>query len=250
LRYVGGIVGYIAVPVVAALVAARPGIAGIADSLWPSSSDRRFVVVAFWVPLLLPAVVALAAGARIVALWTMPAMTLLPVVLLSSSSIVISRRTLVRLLAVAVALPVAATLAAPAVAIAIHRAGVNVPATHYRQLAGAIEQAWRAASDRPLRLVGSDADTVNGVAPYLADRPSTLDVLGPDRTPWVDESRMAREGVALVCPVDGIWCVKTIEARAAGRLAARRTDVELVRRHFGVAGKPVRYLIIAIPPQS
>ncbi len=248
-RYVGGIVGYIAAPVVAALVVARPGLAGIADSLWPSSSDRRFVAVAFWAPLLLPAAIALVAGARVTALWTMPGMTLLPVVLMSSPLVVVSRAALVRLLAVAVALPVAATLAAPAVAIAIHRAGVLLHAAHYRLLAGALEQAWHATSDRPLRLVGSDADTVNGVAPYLADRPSTMDVLGPDRTPWADESRVAREGVALVCPVDGLWCVKAIEARAAGTLAARRTEVELVRRHFGVAGKPVRYLVIAVPPR-
>jgi hypothetical protein len=46
-----------------------------------------------------------------------------------------------------------------------------------------------------------------------------------------------------------VLCVRTIEARASGGLAARRTEVELVRRHFGVAGKPARYLIIIIPPQ-
>ena len=250
LGYIGGIVGYTAVPVAAALVAARPSIAGIADTLLPSTADRRFVAVAFWAPLLLPAVVALAAGTGLSSLWVMPALTLLPVVLLSSPLIVISRVALIRLLAVAVALPVVATLAAPAIAIAIHRAGV-VPlyATHYRLMARAIEQAWRAASDRPLRLVGSDPDTVNGVVPYLADRPSTMDVLRPERTPWAGEPRIAREGVALICPVDVVLCVRTIEARAAGGLAARRTEVEFVRRHFGVAGKPSRYLIIIMPPQ-
>jgi hypothetical protein len=31
--------------------------------------------------------------------------------------------------------------------------------------------------------------------------------------------------------------------------SARRTEVELVRRYLGVAGKPERYLIITIPPQ-
>jgi len=249
LRYVGGIAGYIAVPVVAAIVAARPGIAGIADALWPSTSDRRFVAVAFWAPLLLPAAAALAADARIVSLWTMPGMTLLPVVLMSSPLVVVSRVALVRLLAVAVAVPVAATLAAPAVATTIHRAGILLEATHYRLVAGAIEQAWRATTDRPLRMVGSDSHIVNGVAPYLADQPSTLDVFRPDRTPWADETRVAREGIAMVCPVNEPWCVEAMEARAARGLAGRRTEVELVRRHFGVAGKPARYLIITVPPR-
>src|SRR6266851_4242906 len=192
LRYVGGIAGYIAVPVVAAIVAARPGIAGIADALWPSTSDRRFVAVAFWAPLLLPAA---------------------------------------------------------AVATTIHRAGILLEATHYRLVAGAIEQAWRATTDRPLRMVGSDSHIVNGVAPYLADQPSTLDVFRPDRTPWADETRVAREGIAMVCPVNEPWCVEAMEARAARGLAGRRTEVELVRRHFGVAGKPARYLIITVPPR-
>jgi len=91
-------------------LAARPGVAGIFDTLWPSTTDRRLVTVAFWAPLLLPATVALAASLRIVSLWAMPAMTLLPVVLLSSPWLVISRAALVRLLALAVALPVVATL--------------------------------------------------------------------------------------------------------------------------------------------
>ena len=44
----------------------------------------------------MPAAVALAASLRIVSLWAMPAMTLLPVVLLSSPWLVISRAALVR----------------------------------------------------------------------------------------------------------------------------------------------------------
>jgi len=179
----------------------------------------------------------------------MSALTLLPVVLLSSPLIAVSRAALVRLLAVAVALPVVATLAAPVIAIAIHRAGVPHHATHYRLLAVAIEQAWRETSDRPLRLVGSYTNIVNGVALYLADRPSTLDVLERDQTPWADDARVAREGIALVCPVDEGACVKAIEARAASEAGARRSEVELARRHLGVTDKPERYLIITIPPR-
>jgi 4-amino-4-deoxy-L-arabinose transferase-like glycosyltransferase len=249
LQYVGGILAYIAAPIFVTVVAAQPSIAGVADTAWPSTPERRLVTVAFWTPLLLPAAVALVAVARIGVMWTMPALTLLPIVLLSSPLIVISRAALVRLLAVAVAVPVVANVAAPAIAIVILRAGVPHHAAHYRMLAGAIAQAWRATSDRPLRLVGSDTNIVNGVVAYVADRPSTMDVLAPGETPWADESRIAGEGIALVCPVAKIRCVNAIEARAAGMPSARRTEVELVRRYLGAVGQSARYLIITIPPR-
>jgi 4-amino-4-deoxy-L-arabinose transferase-like glycosyltransferase len=248
LGYIGGILGYIAAPIALAAVAARPGVAGISDTLWPSTTDRRLVTVAFWAPLLLPAAVALAASLRIVSLWAMLAMTLLPVVLLSSPWLVISRAALVRLLALAVALPVVAVLAAPAVAIAILRLGPDNGGTS-RLLAGAIEQAWRASSDRPLGLMGGEGDTVYRLIPYLSGQPSTVDVIRPDRSPWADASRIAREGIALVCPASAVWCVQAIEARVARGPDARRTEVEVVRRHLGVMGKPERYLVITVPPQ-
>jgi 4-amino-4-deoxy-L-arabinose transferase-like glycosyltransferase len=250
LGYVAGILGYIAVPIALAALAARPGVAGISDTLWPSTTDRRLVTIAFWAPLLLPAAVALAANLRIVSLWAMPAMTLLPVVLLSSPLIVISRAALVRLLAFAVALPVVATVAAPAVAIAILRLGEHDNGGTSRLLAGAIEQAWRASSERPLGLIGGEGDTVYRLIPYLPGQPSTVDVIRPDRSPWADASRIAREGVVLVCPASAVWCVQAIAARVARRPDARRTEVEVVRRHFGVMGKPERYVVITIPPQS
>jgi hypothetical protein len=186
---------------------------------------------------------------RIVSLWAMPAMTLLPVVLLSSPLLVISRAALVRLLALAVALPILATLAAPAVAIAILRLGEPENGGTSRLLAGAIEQAWRASSDRPLGLIGGEGDTAYRLIPYLSGQPSTVDVIRPDRSPWADESRIAREGVVLVCPASAVWCVQAIEARAARRPDARRTEVGVVRRHLGMMGKPERYVVITIPPQ-
>jgi hypothetical protein len=149
-----------------------------------------------------------------------------------------------------VALPILATLAAPAVAIAILRLGEPENGGTSRLLAGAIEQAWRASSNRPLGLIGGEGDTVYRLIPYLSSQPSTVDVIRPDRSPWADASRIAREGVVLVCPASAVWCVQAIEARVARRPDARRTEVALVRHHFGIEGKPERYLIVTIPPQQ
>ncbi|MGZ3289653.1 MAG: glycosyltransferase family 39 protein, partial [Xanthobacteraceae bacterium] len=92
LGYVAGSVAYIAVPLLIVLVAARPSAAAVRDMAWPRSPERRLAAAAFWAVLLAPALVAPFAGVRLVSLWSMSAWTLLPVMLLSSPLVVISRR--------------------------------------------------------------------------------------------------------------------------------------------------------------
>jgi hypothetical protein len=185
----------------------------------------------------------------ITSLWIMPGLALLAVVLLSSPLVAMRRGALHRLLGVAVAVPVLATLAAPAIAYVIHRNGVGHHATHYRLLAEAVDQIWRATTPQPMGLVGSDTNLGNGVTFYLADRPSMLDVLDPRQTPWADEARIARQGIALVCAMADVGCVKAADALASRLSDGRRTEVEIVRSYLGVAGKPERYSIITIPPR-
>ena len=115
LGYFAGSIGYVAIPVIIVLVAARPSRATIADMVWPSDSERRLAAAAFWAPLLLPAVAALASGTDITSLWSMSAWTLLPVLLLSPPAMTISCVDTRRLLGFAVALPLVMLIAAPAI---------------------------------------------------------------------------------------------------------------------------------------
>ena len=91
LGYLAGSIGYVAVPVVIVLAVARPSRATIADMIWPAEAERRLAAAAFWGPLLLPAVAALASATEITSLWSMSAWTLLPVMLLSSPAITRAR---------------------------------------------------------------------------------------------------------------------------------------------------------------
>jgi 4-amino-4-deoxy-L-arabinose transferase-like glycosyltransferase len=115
LGYLAGSAGYVAVPVIVALVAGRPRRAALADMVWPADPDRRLAAAAFWAPLLLPVVGALASGTEITSLWSMSAWTLLPVLLLSPPALTISARDTRRLLTFAVALPLVMLLASPAI---------------------------------------------------------------------------------------------------------------------------------------
>jgi 4-amino-4-deoxy-L-arabinose transferase-like glycosyltransferase len=249
--FLAGVGGYIAVPVVLAALAARPNAAALADTLWPATPPRRLAAIAFAAPLLLAAVAAVVLRVQIVSLWAMCAVSLLPVVLLSSPLVAVRRRAAVSLLALSFAFPLLMVAAAPVIAIVIHHRGVPKFATHYRLLAQAIESAWRAQTGQPLRIVGSFSNVVNGVAFYLADAPSTLDIMSPEQTPWVDEARIARQGIALVCPASDGYCMHAIDERLRRSSAASaETFVTLARTYLGHTDTPVRYRIVIMPPRG
>lgn len=117
LGYLAGSAGYVALPVVIALIAARPSRATLADMVWPREVDRRLAAATFWAPLLLPILGALLSGTDITSLWSMSAWTLLPVVLLSPQGMTVSAVDTRRLLAFAAALPCAMLIVSQLIAI-------------------------------------------------------------------------------------------------------------------------------------
>ena len=247
LGFLLGVAGYIAPAVMLAIVITRPSVAAIADGVWPHDTSRRFAWIAFVAPLILPALAAILFKVEIVSLWAMCAMTLLPVVLLSSPLVAVTRQAATGLLAAAIVFPVLMVLAAPFIAVWIHREGVPNYATHYRLLAQAIDRTWHANVNAPLRYIGSYTNIINGVSFYLPDKPSTFDIVDPPSTPWSDEASVARAGIALICPESEPICMHFLNARA-GDLP--RYAVTLSRAHWGVRDKPVRYIIAVVPPQK
>lgn len=247
LGFVLGAAAYVAAPMIFSALVTRPSLAAIGDTLWPRTPERRLVLIAFIAPLILPVFAGIVLKVDIVSLWAMCAMTLLGVVLLSSPLVSVSRAAAVRLLALAIGFPVLMALAAPAIAIYIHREGVPNYATHYRLLAAAIDKVWHEATGKPLRYLGSYTNIVNGVSFYSADHPHTLDIVDGRTTPWSDPASVAREGIALVCPEPEPICMEKLNARAG---SAPRHAVTLSRRHLGVADTPVRYIIVVLPPQG
>jgi len=137
----------------------------------------------------------------------------------------------------------------PGVAIAFHRIGPKDYANHYRLIAQAVEHAWHQRTGEPLRIVGSYADLVNGMVFYFSDQPSTFDILNPQETPWVDEDRLNRQGIAIVCPVTVADCVRSMDEFVARFQGAETEEVVLARRYLGILGPPVRYRIAVILPQ-
>jgi hypothetical protein len=241
--------GYIAPAVMGALLAARPSIDALRDTIFPGSPARRLVNAAFSAPILVAAMIVILLRIEITALWMIPAATLLPIVLLSSALLVVPRSAIVRLLAVASALPLLLLVGAPGIAMVIHRHGLPRHADHYRMLADALETFWRAHTDNPLAIIGGDDNLANGVLFYVSGRPVAYYIAAPGLSPWVDEARIAREGIALVCPLEEGTCVDALKKRSAAAGVAP-TEITLMRKYLGVPGRSARYVISIIPPRS
>jgi len=240
LGYLAGSLGYVAIPLIVVFLAARPSCATLADMLWPADDDRRLAAAAFWAPLLLPAVAALASGTEITSLWSMSAWTLLPVLLLSPPAATIRDVDLRRILAAAAAIPVVMLIASPAIAIIAQRNGPPPNSAQAALLAGEVEQLWHQTIPQPLRFVGGAGDLADGVAAYAVERPRVLTDM-----PAPDAAELRRDGMVIVCFAADAACLAKAAAQAA---PVRRVETEIVRNFLRFPGRPQRYTILIVPP--
>jgi hypothetical protein len=168
-------------------------------------------------------------------------------VLLSSPLLQVPRRALIGIIAVAMAIPLVMATASPLVAVFMARLRPNP--VDFRLLAAAIESAWHATTNRPLRIVAGDRILAFGTAFYLADRPSAFQYFSFSWSPYLDETRISRDGLAAVCSANDRNCLGQAEARAARVIGSRRSEVEIPGGSFVKRIPPQRYIIITVPPQ-
>jgi hypothetical protein len=240
---------YAAAAIVLCALATRPSWAALCDTLRPSEPERRTLVIAFAAPFGFGALIGVLAMAAIESIWEAPAMALLPIVLLSSPLIVISRLAAVRLLALAVAFPLLMLAVSQRVALGLHLNGVAEHSSDYRAVGQAVERVWRAHTDKPLRIVGCTT-FVNGIVFYFKDQSSTLVVDNPKLSPWVSVDRIESEGAAIVCPKTDAFCMRALHGYAGYYHVAANESVLVSRRFFDFASPSERYEIIVIPPDG
>ena len=72
-------------------------------------------------------------------------------------------------------------------------------------------------------------------------------ITSPWRTPWVDEARIARDGIAIVCPQPKVACVDEMK-----KYTAYSAKIENVtwRAIISAPTTTVTYEIVIIPPRS
>jgi len=245
--YLVGCLGYIAAPLIACYWLLRPSGAALRDVALPADIHRRLVLFIQLTLILLPVPFALAMGLRIVPLWTMPAWTLLPIVLLASPLIVVGQQAVRRIVATAALFTLAMPAAAPVVALAIHLSNPPGASEYASVLAERIEQQWRSRSATAIPLVAGDTVLAANTAFYL--RTTTRSFVSGDLAALTQTARSG--GAALVCPATDTACIATAETIASGQSEILRSEVRLQRPLFGFAGGSVRdvfWLVLPEPP--
>jgi len=249
-NYLAGAAAYALIPVVIALAATRPSRAALLDIFRPSDDRRRFIAITFATMLLLPVPIALAANSQITSLWTMPAWTLLPLVLLAPPAIAVSRAALVRVLGLAAAVPILAVLLAPGIAVIIHREGLAGTPGYYQPLAAVVERMWREATPQPLRFIGGDGELAYGTAFYLA-KPATVFPDGNRQlAPWVEPSELALAGIVFVCPAEEERCVASAKGYAGNFPRFGVDEIAVAKRYLGIEGPRRTFVIVTVPPRN
>jgi hypothetical protein len=211
--------------------------------------ERRVAAVLFWLPLLLPLLAALITGASLLSLWSTPALNLLPVMLLGSPLVVVPRIAVLRVASVITVLTLLFVAASPFVAFALLKSGVENNAAYARALMEAAEGEWHKTIDKPLKLIAGPFALVSSAAFYGRDQPSTYAHFSKYLSPWVNDERIARDGMAILCE-DIPLCLHFMEQVAAPFGGGRRADVTLTRRWLGSESAPKHFVILIVPPQS
>ena len=249
-EYGFGTLGYGAPAIVLVAMLVAPSGAAVRDSWFATDPIRRPATLLFWTPLVLPVIVGLALWTDMLSLWNAPAFNLLPVMMLASPLVVVSRIAVVRLAAIVTAVTLAVVAISPLVALTKLKQNVENNAEYASLVAAAAEREWRQTTTAPLRLVGGPFALAGPAAFYMADRPSTYADFSPYLSPWVDQARLAREGVAIICPVEDAGCLYGLNTLTAAGPPGRRDEVTLVRHWLGFTGGAQRFVIATVPPRS
>jgi 4-amino-4-deoxy-L-arabinose transferase-like glycosyltransferase len=245
LGYIAGSIGYVALPVILVLTAARPNLATLKDMAWPSETERRLAAAAFWAPFLLPAIGALLSGTQITSLWSMSAWSLLPMLLLSSAHVTWRPVDTQRTMLIAIALPLVMLLASPAIAILSRKDGPPSASMQGPQLAAEVERQWQTQATSPLRFVGGDGDVALAVVAFAKDRPRVL----LHELPAPSAEYLRRSGMVLVCFSGDVPCLNAIKAKA-GETASTIIQTSLFQKSWGTVLPPRHYTIIMVPPRG
>jgi hypothetical protein len=249
-EYSFGTLGYAAVAIILVAILIRPSGAAVRDSWVATEPTRRPATILFWTPLALPVVVALAVRTNLLSLWNAPALNLLPVMMLASPLVLVTRVAVVRLAAIVTAITLGAIALSPVVAWAKLKQGVENDAEYASLAAKAAEREWRQTTDAPLRLVAGPFALASSAAFYIVDRPSTYADFSHYLSPWVNEARIAHEGIAIICPAQDAGCLNNMNTLTAGGPPGRREDVTLTRHWLGFTGRAAHFVIATVPPRS
>jgi Dolichyl-phosphate-mannose-protein mannosyltransferase len=248
--YMGGGLAGIVIPVLLWGLAVRPDRATLSETLWPSDAKGRMLVLLFVVPLLLRAVLALAAGTVLTADGSAPGWFLLPVLLLRPAAARVTRAAAIRITVLVFAGAIAALLFAPSMASRLHKGGTPEGREYFRQVSLEVTRNWHMSVGRLLRIVMGDPHLAAAIAFLSPDHPDVVPDFDLQRAPLVSEGRLDGDGFVAVCRAEDTACVAEARRRAEGKTGTQFVNFQTRNLYGSAAGELGRFFFVLVPPQT
>jgi 4-amino-4-deoxy-L-arabinose transferase-like glycosyltransferase len=208
---------------------------------------RRFLAVLMLAPPLLTIMAGLIFQLKIEAIMAIGIFPLMPLFLMQLVTPLDGRRCFYLAGGAAVALTIVTLAAAPfaGALMASKKAGPSF-AFPYRELAASVTELWRSETHTPLKYIGADTHTANGVSFYSPDRPSSFVNLDYARALWVTPAKLEQNGLLIACVHEDAACL----SKASNFLKGHWKQTSLkIAREFGTRRMPeVTFDIFVIPP--
>lgn len=136
-------------------------------------------------------------------------------------------------------------LVAAPVAITVERRAEK-PFSPRQVLAEEVTFQWRERFSEPLSIVAGTRPYPESIAFYSSDHPSVFIDLNERYSPWIDESRLKREGIAVVCQETDPECLRAAKDRFGD--SCQMTSLSFQRPASQVGGGAVRFELCLVPP--
>ncbi len=246
--YLGiGLAG-IVLPLLLWWLAVRPDGVTLRDIAWPADADGRMLTILFVAPLLLRAVLALAAGTVLTPDGSAPGWFLLPVLLLRPRTAAVARPAAIRVAALVFLLAIAALAVAPVLASRLHKRGTAQGREYFRQVSFEVTRNWHTSVGRLLRIVMGDPHLTAAIAFYSPDHPDTVPDFDLGRA-GITADRLDGDGFAAVCRADDTACVDEARRLATGKTGTQFVNFQMRNLYGGTTSEIGRFFFILVPPQ-
>ncbi len=208
--------------------------------LWSADPGRFQRLVVLVAPLILPLVVLPVFGKEASDVWSVPAWSLLGVVLLAPPRLVVTSRARLWAVCALFGLPLAALLLSPAVAYVKDRYAERPRTAAVRPLADLVARKWETISTAPLAYVGGDYDLANGLTFYERDAPTPA--------AFADPAMVQRRGIAIVCLVGDNVCNDEMDNVVGHRRDVLRFRSHVEERFWGATHRSPEFTFALLPP--
>ncbi|MEW6642484.1 MAG: glycosyltransferase family 39 protein [Pseudomonadota bacterium] len=235
-KFVLGILAYFVPPAIAWLLMIRAHLRRFGADLRGMAAGPQLLLLVFAGTVLLPAIVGIALGADLPALWNLQALFFVVVAVVVATSFAVDRFDTVNLAATVVLLSVTTIAAAPVHAIYRNTEGYKEGRHFYRLAAEELTRQWHTLSDGPLPFVSGDDGLAFATAFYSPDHP----VYGRPfhlQYAWaLPSQRKLDRGWAALCFRDDAACMDWMRRVEGGRTTFVHSEFVLTARLWGRTG--------------